>query len=159
MRAAGKPALPQAAVCATQNANCIDIDTGALQCRIPGEGANFIESLKIAGRETGQSGRLVAVLENRVGPEGKGALHEEIFVSRIRTVTLEQAGPVRAVVKIEGNHQASGSGRSWLLFTLRLYFYAGLDSVHMVHFFVFDGDQEKDFVRGRGARFSVPMIS
>ena len=151
------PALPQAAVRAVRNAGAIDIDTGAIQCRIPGEGADFIESLKIAGREVGRSGRLIAVLENRADAASTGTLREETFVSRIRTVTLEQSGPVRAVVKIEGNHQAAGSSRSWLPFTLRLYFYAGLDSVHMVHSFVFDGDQEKDFIRGLGMRFSIPM--
>jgi hypothetical protein len=157
MLSPGRPALPQAAVRAVRNAGGIDIDSGALQCRIPGEGANFIESLKIAGGEVGQSGRLVALLENRSDSAGAGTPGEVSFISRIRAVTLEQSGPVRAVVKIEGNHQAGGSGRSWLPFTLRLYFYAGLDSVHMVHSFVFDGDQEKDFIRGLGVRFSVPM--
>ncbi len=153
----GQPALPQTSVRTVRNAGGIDIDTGAIQCRIPSDGASFIESLKIAGREVGQNGRLVAVLENRSEYASAGVVREESFVSQIRTVTLEQAGPVRAVVKIEGAHKAAKSNRTWLPFTLRLYFYAGLDSVHMVHSFVFDGDQEKDFIHGLGVRFSIPM--
>jgi len=153
----GNALPPPTAVHAVQNAAGIEIDTGAIQCRIPSSGASFIESLKIGGREVGRSGRLVAVLENRSDYAGAGIVREEDFVSQIRTITLEQSGPVRAVVKIEGNHKGVRSDRTWLPFTLRLYFYAGLDSVRLVHSFVFDGDQERDFIRGLGLRFAVPM--
>ena len=61
------------------------------------------------------------------------------------------------VVKIEGKHNSIILGRAWLPFVVRLYFYAGSDSVRMVHTFIFDGDQEKDFIRGLGVRFDVPM--
>jgi hypothetical protein len=59
------------------------------------------------------------------------------------------------VVKIEGAHRHGN--RSWLPFTVRLYFYAGSDGLRAVHSFVFDGDEKKDFVRGLGIRFEVPM--
>ncbi len=42
-------------------------------------------------------------------------------------------------------------------FTLRLYFFAGVASVRVVHSFVFNGDGERDFIRGLGVRFSVPL--
>src|SRR5262245_44381182 len=54
-------------------------------------------------------------------------------------------------------HKAANANREWLPFTVRLYFFAGLDSVRMVHSFVFDGDQEKDFIRGLGVRFALPL--
>lgn len=40
---------------------------------------------------------------------------------------------------------------------MRLYFYAGSEQVKMVHSFVYDGDQDKDFIRALGIRFEVPM--
>ena len=40
---------------------------------------------------------------------------------RRRSVTVEQDGPVRAVVRLDGKHG------DWLPFTVRLYFYAGAD--------------------------------
>jgi len=79
------------------------------------------------------------------------------FTSSIRKVTVEQTGPVRAVVKIEGVHKAETGAREWLPFTVRLYFYAGLEQVRLVHTIVFDGDDQKDFIRGLGVAFSVPM--
>ena len=54
-------------------------------------------------------------------------------------------------------HKGAKSGREWLPFTVRLYFYSGQTTVRMVHTIVFDGDQEKDFVRGLGVQFAVPL--
>jgi hypothetical protein len=70
---------------------------------------------------------------------------------------VEQSGPVRAVVKIEGMHKAERGERAWLPFVVRMYFYGGREEVRLVHTFVFDGDAEKDFIRGLGLRFAVPM--
>ena len=153
----GDSSAAKATVRAVQNANGIEIDTGAIQCRIPSSGSTFIESMKIAGREVARNARLVALLEDRSDYATAGVLREEKFASQIEKVTLEQSGPIRAVVKIEGVHRAEKSDRSWLPFTLRLYFYAGQEAVRLVHSFVFDGDDEKDFIRGLGLVFSVPM--
>ena len=40
---------------------------------------------------------------------------------------------------------------------VRLYFYAGTEPVRLVHTIVFDGDHEKDFIKGLGLVFDVPM--
>src|SRR5439155_14820418 len=76
---------------------------------------------------------------------------------QINSVTLEQSGPVRAVIKFQGRHRSESGNRAWLPFSVRLYFFAGVDAARMVHSIVFDGDQEKNFIRALGVRFSVPM--
>ena len=119
------------------------------------EDANIIGSMKVAGREVARSGRLVCSLEDRSAP---GVLRYPSFTSDVRTVTLEQSGPVRAVVKIEGLHtRRLGATRMAMPFTVRLYFYAGQTLVRLVHTIIFDGDQEKDFIHGLGVSFAVPM--
>ncbi len=80
----------------------------------------------------------------------------------ISKVTVEQSGPVRAVVKIEGAHvtpgtSQTGSGPGWLPFVVRLYFYAGGDAVRMMHTIIYNANEQKEFIRGLGVRFSVPM--
>ena len=134
-----------------------EIETGRLKARISRSGGNFIDSLVVDGREVACDGQLVCVLQQ--GPDGNvdDAPVRERYRSKIDRVTLEQAGPVRAVVKIEGYHVGVKSGRAWLPFVVRLYFYAGVESVRMVHSFVFDGDESQDFIRGLGVVFSVPM--
>ena len=86
-----------------------------------------------------------------------GRARQERFTSEVDTVTVEQRGPVRAVVRVQGRHRAERGRRSWLPFSIRLYFYAGSDGVRMVHTFVFDGDANTDAISGLGIRFTVPQ--
>lgn len=151
----GKPASPAHAVTVTENAEVVTIDTGVIQCRVPKRGSRIIESITRDGRELLRDGKLVACSQDHPDLEATGALRLENFESEISEVTIEQKGPVRAVLKLSGKHQ-SGE-RAWLPFTLRLYFHAGGEAVRLMHSFVFDGDETKDFLRGLGVRFSVPM--
>ena len=123
----------------------------------PASGANLIESLTIDGREVGRAGHLVAVREDRSALAASHTLTEEEYRSRIDKVTVEQSGPVRAVVRIEGMHESTRPARAWLPFSVRLYFTAGVNSIRIVHSFVFDGDETKDFIRGLGLAFTVPF--
>ena len=134
-----------------------EVNTGALRCRFARQGSAVIQSMYVGDRKILENGKLVLVLEDRSEYESQGVLREEEFTSRIKSVTLEQAGPVRLVVKVQGDLYSAKSGRAWLPFTTRLYFYAGLESVRIVHSFVFDGDEQKDFIRGLGLSFTVPF--
>ena len=137
-----------------EDADAIVVDTGVIACTIPRRGAEIVRNLQRGGREIARAGKLVALSDD--SPDG-GA-RQRAYESRLRQVTLEQRGPVRSVVKVEGLHRAQDGGRTWLPFTLRLYFHAGAESVRIMHTFVFDGDEHKDFVRALGLRFDVPLV-
>lgn len=154
---AGSTTEPAAPLRVRENASDIEVTTGPLRCRIARSGSNLIESLAIDGREIARHGRLIAIREDRSAFESKGTLRQENYTSRVTKVTIEQAGPVRGVIKIEGMHAGGEPAREWLPFTVRLYFTAGLTSVRMVHSFVYDGDAGKDFIRGLGLAFTVPF--
>ena len=135
----------------------IEINTGKLLCQIATTGEALIKSLVVDGREVARDGRLVCVLQNGPEIEVDSSPKRERFASKIEKVTVEQSGPIRAVVKVDGKHHGVQSGREWLPFSVRLYFYAGQEAVRVVHTIVFDGDQEKDFIRGLGLAFAVPL--
>lgn len=151
--APGAPVAPTAAISASDNVDGIEIDTGAIRCRVAKKGGVLVESIVCGGREILRDGRLVCLRQDQ--PEASRTREE--FVSAIDTVVLEQHGPVRAVVKIEGRHALAGGARAWLPFVVRLYFYAASDAVRVMHTFLFDGDAGKDFIAGLGLRFAVPM--
>ncbi len=140
-----------------QSASAIDVDTGAMKARLLTSGANLIESLSVGGREVARAGQLVCILQNGPDVDEGVAPRREKFMSNVQKVTVEQAGPVRAVVKIDGMHKTANGAREWLPFSVRLYFYAGQEAVRVVHTLIFDGDQEKDFIRGVGLTFAVPL--
>jgi hypothetical protein len=155
--AAGASAAASPSVRVTPGARSVAIDTGPLQCTVPLSGPNIVESLRVGGREVARSGQLVCILQDGPSTNPEDSPPRESFLSLVKKVTVEQSGPVRAVLKVEGVHRNSQSNREWLPFTVRLYFYAGGTAVRLVHTIVFDGDQEKDFVRGLGVQFTVPM--
>lgn len=136
--------------------DAIDIDTGVIQCRLPRSGRRVITSVTRNGRELLRNGRLVLLRQNRAEPGDDGVLRQEPFESTVDKVTVEQRGPIRAVVKIEGQH-INAADRRLLPFTLRLYFYAGGESARIMHTIVFDGDESQDFIKGVGLRFDTPL--
>ncbi len=159
-----KPAAPARAVTARDASGSVIVDTGVIRATIAKSGATLIRAIARDGRDVLVNGRLVA-LSADTPDAGDTARRTASFESDIAAVTVEQGGPVRAVVKIEGRHRRvvpegaaiAGAPRAWLPFTVRLYFYAGGEAVRVMHSFVYDGDPEKDFLRGIGVRFEVPM--
>jgi hypothetical protein len=159
--AAGSTTAPESPIQIQQTPQSIEISTGLLHCRIAPTGQNLIDSLTIDGREVARNGRLIVLREDRSAFDSAQTIREETFTSQISKVTVEQSGPIRAVIRIEGTHFGAAAGnnpaRQWLPFTVRLYFTAGLSTIRMVHSFVFDGDQSTDFIRGLGLAFTVPF--
>ena len=133
------------------------VDTGAMSCSIATRGSSLIDSITLAGKPIGGAARLVCILQNGPETEPEESPSRERFVCEVKQAAVEQSGPVRVVVRIEGVHRGIRSKREWLPFTVRLYFYAGQSSFRLIHTIVFDGDQEKDFIRGLGLEFDVPL--
>jgi len=148
----GSPAAPAQPLAVKESSDAITIDTGVITAVLNKSGETLIRSISRGGGEVARDGRLVCRLENR---SEAGVVKTEEFVSALDRVTLEQSGPVRAVVKIEGQHR--GAGRAWLPFTVRLYFHAGGEMVRLMHTILFDGDAAKDFISGLGVSFAVPL--
>lgn len=137
----------------------IEVNTGAISCRVGRTGSDIIRELTSAGSGCVVVGKLVALRERVSLTSGLTGRMEETFESEIKSATTEQRGPIRAVVKLEGIHrQTSGTtGTEWLPFTLRLYFYAGLAEVGVTHTFLYDGDPHSDAIKGIGMRLAAAL--
>ncbi|MFC5825837.1 Tat pathway signal sequence domain protein [Nonomuraea insulae] len=152
---AGASAASATAVTVKDGREDVEVNTGVITCRIPKKGDKLVRSLLRGDKEIARDGELVCLRQDEPDDDEGRAGKTEKFAGRTEKVTVEQSGPVRAVIRIEGRHRHGN--RSWLPFTVRLYFYAGSDSVRAVHSFVYDGNEKKDFIRGLGIRFEVPM--
>jgi hypothetical protein len=150
--AAGAPAAPARAVTVTESAGEIVVDTGVIRATLGRAGGLLIKSITREGREIARGAGLVCQIKHA---ENAGTTRVEAFEGEIASVTVEQRGPVRAVVKFEGRHRSAA--RAWLPFTVRLYFSAGGDLVRLMHTVLFDGDAAKDFISGLGVRLHVPL--
>jgi hypothetical protein len=104
------------------------------------------------GQHRGQdrSGPTVAGRAIADGPEGA----RTPFTGTVTRLTIEQDGPIRAVIKVEGLHPGA---KATLPFTLRFYAYAGAQHLRIVHSFIYDGDPAHDAIAGLGISAAVPM--
>lgn len=137
----------------------ICIRAGSLEAYIPKSGNAVLDSLVLDGRRLAGHGLLVCTTQDAPYLEGIGSISFRDFVGAVSKVTVERAGDVRAVVKVEGSYGTArpGEKEGFLPFTVRLYFYAGSEQVRMVHTFIYNGDQHRDFIRSLGVRFEVPL--
>jgi hypothetical protein len=154
--AAGTPERPVTAVVVHEAPAHVDVDTGVIKVRIGRSGKDLIKRIWRGETEIARQGVLVNLRQSRIEEDEEKAAPRERFLSAIREVTVEQSGPVRAVVRVEGVHE-NEQGRSWLPFTIRLYLYAGAESIRIMHTFVYDRDGSHDYIAGLGVRFKVPM--
>lgn len=134
----------------------LKISTGVITAYIPRSGEAVLDSLIRGGVKVGGKAGLVLSTQDKPYRDDINDIHVDHYQSVVKSVSVERAGNVRALVKVEGMHK-NAAGREWLPFVLRMYFYAGSDQIKMVHSFIYDGDQDKDFIRSLGIRFQVPM--
>ncbi|MCR4994931.1 MAG: hypothetical protein K6A32_06100 [Bacteroidales bacterium] len=133
---------------------------------IPKSGDALIDSLVLGGTKIAGSGYLICTTQDQPYSGGLETISFTDYQSRIKSVSVERAGTVRAVVKLEGFYHPTkrqtaptpaDPEQGFLPFTVRLYFYAGSEQVKLVHTFIYNGDQNRDFIRSLGMRFEVPM--
>ncbi|TCS16644.1 Tat pathway signal sequence domain protein [Caulobacter sp. BK020] len=150
----GKPGPDAPGVRVSESPAAIEVSTGPATWRFPRDGSALIASATRGGREVLRNVRLV--LQTQDAPEIDTApVGRKTFESALDKVVVEQSGPVRAVIRVEGRHR--GGDRAWAPFIVRFYAYAGADSLRMMHTFIFDGDAARDFICGLGVTADVPM--
>lgn len=135
----------------------IEVQSGLLRCVINKEGRTIIRSLHHGDRLQAADGQLLVLREQRSQTGGVRSYVEEPFHGSIFNTVVEQSGPLRAVIRIEGKHFRSDGQRNWLPFTLRLYFHHNQPSFRIVHTFIYDGNPHKDFIKGLGMTFKMPL--
>lgn len=151
----GEPAVPAVPLKVETHEDTLVIDTGRMRTVVNTAGERLIESIERAGRPTLRNARLVVQNQNVPHVEESGSATVSSFTSSISKASVENVGPVRACIKVEGVH--TDGTKKLLPFIVRFYFYAGSDEIRIVHTFIYEVDEYADFIRGIGIRFDVPM--
>lgn len=137
------------------------VDTGVVHYTIDRAGTALVGQISRGNTVVARNLELVSSVQHEA-PESDGPTTRISYVGRVQRVTVEQDGPQRAVVRLEGTHEekspADGSSpHDWLPFTVRLYFAAGAEAARIVHTMIWNGDSEHDFLTSLGVRASVPL--
>lgn len=96
-----------------------------------------------------------SILEEPFEFAGNPARMEKEYQACIEKVEIEEAGELQVIVKYLGCHRQGDETR--IPFVIRLK--AGLDGnkLDMMHTFFYDGDEEKDYLKGLGIRMQSPL--
>ena len=152
---------PDAPVSVTEGPGLLVVCTGGLEWRVPRSGTELISEVHVDGTCVARGAELVSERQARPPADDGGDPARESWVGEVRQVRVEQSGPVRAVVRIDGVHVPRGSSdrapAQWLPFRVRLYFTAGSPDLRLVHTLVWDGDPDRETLGGLGLRVGVPL--
>lgn len=138
----------------------VTVESGSLFCHIKPNTHELISSLT---RKNAQpelcwqpmSAKLIGYIENRQKREGMETNSLYKLTGITHKVILEESGPVRAVVKIEGCHEYDMRKSQIFPFSIRLYFYAGSDEIRMAHSFIFNASEQTDFLKGLAVELTL----
>ncbi|WP_336963050.1 Tat pathway signal sequence domain protein [Sphingobium aquiterrae] len=143
-----------APVAVRTDGDVIRVSTGDFSATIAQAGPILIPEASLGGRTLLRDGRLVCLLRDSSDPMAETARMTS-FDGHVTRATVEQSGPIRAVVRLEGMHRAAD--RSWLPFSIRIAAHAGCSTLQLTHTMTFDGAADRDFICGLGIRFDTPF--
>ncbi|MEY8353284.1 hypothetical protein AALB39_07955 [Lachnospiraceae bacterium 54-53] len=132
------------------------VEAGTLRLHVPKDGRCLFDSLEINGEMRAGKARPVLLLEEPVIAGGLEGRVRKPCEGTVEEVTIREEGPLRAVIQYRGIH-VSGAGERKLPFLIRMS--VGLSSrrLSFTHTFLYDGDEEKDFLKGIGLSVRVPV--
>lgn len=139
----------------------IKIDTGKISLEIP-NGKN-IPADYLAKNVRGKNGESIPCIYPILKLEEKGMKDGceyrmlRSFRGEIQEVSLEEAGALQTVICFKGKHKQTGGERLAMPFVVRMYLWADREDIRFVHTFFYDGEGEKDFLKGMGICFETVL--
>jgi hypothetical protein len=140
---------------ASEDSEQITVHTGTMECIINKKGFKLIESIIRGNKTMVGSGLLLVNIQDAAPSCQPGSVSTTQLTGHIDEAIIEQNGPVRSVIRLKGTHTVGE--KSLFPFVVRLYFYKGSNNIKLMHTFIYDADENSDFISGIGIRFSMPM--
>lgn len=134
----------------------ITIQSGAISITVKKDGKHFFTEVCRNGAVYLCNAEGVLLLEEPVNADGWPGVITKSYTSCIESIAVEEKGSLKTVIRYDGIH-VSKTGDRKLPFIIRME--AGYNSpdLKFTHTFIYDGDEEKDFLKGLGIRFTAPM--
>lgn len=133
----------------TEYANSIIINNGIMTYEFPKEGKYLMRTpyadayLKVINETRLRDGEIETVISTP-------------YYGEIGTIEVERNTGLMTTVKVTGVHK-NAEGREYLPFIVRFTIYKNEYAAHITHTFFYNGDAEKDFIKGIGIAFKRKM--
>ncbi len=134
----------------------IAIDNGVLTVRIGKNGTTLFDTVWEGDRVLACGARPVLLLEEPSVWNGNSVKTEKRYEGSRISAQLEETGKLQCIVKFMGCHE-NGAGETKIPFILRMRINYRTRELYFTHTFLYDGDENRDFLKGLGIRFDVPL--
>ena len=133
----------------------IVVKNGLLKAVFGTTGNTLLKEIRQGGKLLGSDVVSELILQDTIQDVDTQQTRQFHWNMHVQTVNVENATETRTVVKVEGIH---GHGDEVKIpFIVRFYFYQGVASIRIVHTFIYDGDDQIDFIKGLGLSIKLPM--
>ncbi len=151
----GKPAPFEGLYCWEED-DAIIIGAGVIFIMIQKDGEHLFTEASRAGKTFLRDAEAVLLLEEPREIDGWWGCITKEYKSSIESYAIEESGELTTVVRFDGIH-VSKTGERKLPFIIRMEVGYNNADLKFTHTFLYDGDEEKDFLKGLGICFKVPM--
>ncbi|MCM1252076.1 MAG: hypothetical protein NC321_04585 [Clostridium sp.] len=149
----------------TETEENITIDTGCFVMYITKNSSRLFDRVEADKKIALENAEPVLELEQPLTQESDGykqapsvlcAAAVKKYRGAVEKVTLEEVGKLQVIVKYEGIHRAL-DGEEKIPFIIRMTLGRNQKEIKFMHTFLYDGDENRDFLKGIGIRFEKPM--
>ena len=132
------------------------LQAGTVLVKIRKVGSRLFETVEQQGKVCLEAGEAVLLLEKPVQVQGLPGKIKKEYQGLVEQVTLEERGFLRAIVRYDGIH-VSKDGERKIPFVIRMEVGYQNPNLKFIHTFLYDGDENQDFLKGLGIRFQSPL--
>lgn len=155
-KSADKTSEPVTGMSVKEEKDFIEIDNGILKLSVPKQGKYLFTTITRAGKVIAENARPELILSEPVQINGSSATLCKEYEGAIECVELEEVGPLLTGIKFLGTH-VNREGDKKISFVIRLKIFFNSAELKFMHTFLYDGDPDKDYLKGLGIAFEVLM--
>lgn len=164
---------PHSGISCLESEEEILIQAGKISVTVRKDGRHLFSVAKRDEKPYLQEAQAVLILEEPITVGGNKARMAKNYVGRIESVSVEEIGSLRTILRYEGIHEAvcsddgeteafcdsdqSKESLDKLPFVIRMEVCYDSPVLKFTHTFLYDGDEDKDFLKGLGIRFNAPL--
>lgn len=132
------------------------IKAGVITITVEKDGRHLFTCAERNGKPYLNHAEAVLLLEEPTVVNGCPAKVEKSYVSEIESISIEETGSLTTIIRYDGIH-VSNTGDKKIPFIIRMEAGYNNPNLKFTHTFLYDGDEDKDFMKGLGIRFSAPV--
>lgn len=134
----------------------ININNGCFCIGITRGSDLLFDSVHTKQGEVASKARAVLQLEEPAQIGGYAAKVTKPYTGVVKEIEIEERGALQCILKFAGCHR-NRAGEERMPFIIRMRINWECSTIHFTHTFLYDGDEDRDFLKGLGISFETPL--